>query len=626
VRERALGLALAVALLAAASACATPVGVVSEDPKALYRSLAQNALSAGRPTPFTEQLLRRHGLEARFKKAPEALLDELHRTHLAQESDRLFALAELCFLHAKREGKRDYYLASAVYAYAFLESPEMKGAVAPAADPRFRVAADLYNVGMTFALTVTPPAPIENGSKPEPNEVVLGERNLPLPFGRVELRSPPEQFLWGGYRMSRFIPLIEYKVRGLRNRYRQPGFGVPLAAELTPVMAGPQVEAARRRIPPRIKVPVTAVVRFENVGDGLANGQLRADVALYAADETTTVEVNGATMPLETEPTATLAYTLEGAPVWDTELTGFLRGDRPVFGGGLVMTHPYQAGRIPVVLIHGTASSPARWAELLNEVQNDPALRQRVQLWLFTYNTSNPILLSAALLREQLRSAVRDLDPEGRDPALRRMVLIGHSQGGLLARLMVIESGTRFWDNVSTEPLSQITMPPETRDLLQRTMFFEPVPFVTRVVYIATPHGGSFRATGFVRRLVRRVVTVPSTLGKSVAEIIEQNPGRLAREIDDELPTSVDNMRPGHRFLRALSACAPAPGVTAHSIIAARGTGTRLDGSDGVVTYRSAHLEGVASEKVVRWGHSVQSHPETILEVRRILREHLAVP
>ena len=169
-------------------------------------------------------------------------------------------------------------------------------------------------------------------------------------------------------------------------------------------------------------------------------------------------------------------------------------------------------------------------------------------------------------------------------------------------------------------------MPPETRDLLQRTMFFEPVPFVTRVVYIATPHGGSFRATGFVRRLVRRVVTVPSTLGKSVAEIIEQNPGRLAREIDDELPTSVDNMRPGHRFLRALSACAPAPGVTAHSIIAARGTGTRLDGSDGVVTYRSAHLEGVASEKVVRWGHSVQSHPETILEVRRILREHLAVP
>ena len=45
-------------------------------------------------------------------------------------------------------------------------------------------------------------------------------------------------------------------------------------------------------------------------------------------------------------------------------------------------------------------------------------------------------------------------------------------------------------------------------------------------------------------------------------------------------------------------------------------------GDDGVVKYESAHMDGVKSELVVRWEHSVQGQPEAILEVRRILLEH----
>ena len=78
---------------------------------------------------------------------------------------------------------------------------------------------------------------------------------------------------------------------------------------------------------------------------------------------------------------------------------------------------------------------------MYNELSNDAVLRDRVQFWLFTYSTSNPILQSADELRRSLSDIVKEVDPEGRDPALRRMVLIGHSQGGLLARLMVSESG-----------------------------------------------------------------------------------------------------------------------------------------------------------------------------------------
>ena len=133
------------------------------------------------------------------------------------------------------------------------------------------------------------------------------------------------------------------------------------------------------------------------------------------------------------------------------------------------MMHPYRPGRVPVVLVHGTVSSPARWADIVNELQNDPKLRERIQLWLFTYNTNNPILLSAADLRQGLQRIRKELDPDGLDPALNEVVVIGHSQGGLLTRLMVTDSGTRFWDSYSSIPFDEAKMSPETRALAQRT-------------------------------------------------------------------------------------------------------------------------------------------------------------
>jgi pimeloyl-ACP methyl ester carboxylesterase len=299
-----------------------------------------------------------------------------------------------------------------------------------------------------------------------------------------------------------------------------------------------------------------------------------------------------------------------------------------VFGDGLVMMQPYRPGRVPVVLVHGTASSPARWADIVNEVQNDPQLAERVQIWLFNYNTSNPILYSASLLREALVSAVRDFDPEGRDPALRDMVVMGHSQGGLLTRLAVTESGTRFWDAFAKVPFAEIRGMPEERALLQKVAFFEPLPFVTRVVFMATPHRGSYRVTGPVLNVVRRLVTLPARLATPVENLVRLNPGAYVADVAAArgLPTAVDNMSPANRFIRALGACPIAPGVAVHSIVAVDGKGDVRALSDGVVRYESAHLPGVGSEKVVRSPHSMQSQPETILEVRRILREHLGIP
>jgi pimeloyl-ACP methyl ester carboxylesterase len=601
---------LGVALLACA--CATPVGVKHVDTQAMYRNLTANVLSTGTPGPYSQQLLRRLGLSERFEEYPEAVLTGLRGPGTGVDREYLFVLSELSFYHAGASQQREYYLAAAVYAYAFLfADPAALGA--DPLDPRLRLAANLYNLGLALGLAA-----------PEGGSVVLDAGPRPLPFGQLEIEVDPKIFRWSGYQMTRFVPVGEFEVRGFLNRYRQAGIGAPLAAELTPVGEGPEAEEARKRIPARSKVPVTALLRIDNPSEGIASGQVRGKLEIYTSDLARATEVGGRPAPLELEPTAALAYQLEGAPIWDTELGNFLSALRPPAAEGLLMLRPYRPGRVPVVLIHGTASSPARWADLVNELENDPKLRDRIDFWLFTYNTSNPVLLSASDLRAALQRVVKELDPLGRDPVLRQLVLIGHSQGGLLTRLMVTDSGPRFWAAVTDTPFEQLELSAENRALLGRATFFEPVPFVTRVIFIATPHRGSFRVSSLVLGLLRRLITLPVTLVGGWTELITQN--RALASLGT-VPNAVDNMSPGHRFVRTLSASPIAPGVTAHSIIPVRGDAPPTGQNDGVVVYESAHLEGIASEKVVyRSSHSTQSNPGTILEVRRILYEHLGIP
>jgi hypothetical protein len=177
----------------------------------MHYALTANALSAGEPSAWSKQVLHRTNLSERFHDNPAATLNILHKTlgQLSEDrlQDRLFALAELSFLYAENSADRSHYLGAAVYAYAFL-APESGTRIEPL-DPRVRLAADLYNRGVTRGL-----------STPDDEEVVLDSRTVVLPFGELVLTSDPAGYFWSGYRFKRFIPVGEYVVRGLSNRYR----------------------------------------------------------------------------------------------------------------------------------------------------------------------------------------------------------------------------------------------------------------------------------------------------------------------------------------------------------------------------------------------------------------------
>jgi hypothetical protein len=59
--------------------------------------------------------------------------------------------------------------------------------------------------------------------------------------------------------------------------------------------------------------------------------------------------------------------------------------------------------------------------------------------------------------------------------------------------------------------------------------------------------------------------------------------------------------------------------VPFHSIIGQRRPGRKESGSDGVVPYWSSHLDGAASERIVRSDHGVIGNAEAIEEVIQIL-------
>jgi hypothetical protein len=588
------------------------VSAVRVDPQTVLHQLDRSAIATGDPSWPTRNVLRETGLLEKFDEQPDAALADLHRMMVAAggDHDALFALAELSFLHARSTAKRETHLAAAVYAWAFL-FPEAESGGPGRFDPRLRTAADLYNWAVAAGF-----------ASDDRTEVVPAAGTFDLPFGRLEVNFDRASLRAGDRELHTFVPTSELEVRGLGMRYRRPGLGASLAAASRPLDTP---AAGHDLIAPRIKIPLTALLRIPNARRALVQRQpLSATLELHLAWGPESVSIAGEQVPLEADPTAALALTFTGIPIVELEMLGLLGrisgeyADRPP----LVSSTPYQPGLIPVVFVHGTESSIVRWAEMYNRLLADPEIRSRYQFWFFQYDSGQPIALSSLRLRDSLTTALTRLDPAGTDPALRKMLLIGHSQGGLLVKMQVISTGDRLWNAVSRKPLAELKLSPETRALLQRGLFVEPLPEVTRVVFICTPQRGSFVAgRTVIANLVRRLMDLPQTATGMAADFARN----MDASVSPFMPTAVDNMSPRSPFIHGIENIPVAASVKVHSIIAVEGDGPVADGDDGVVKYSSAHIEPVESELVVKSGHSTQGNPHTIEEVRRIMRLHVGI-
>ncbi|MDB5353358.1 MAG: hypothetical protein JWN86_4605 [Planctomycetota bacterium] len=591
----------------------------------------QSIAGLDRPSERTLESLKRYDLVTRYRRDPEGTLASLERiAQQGPEAELVYALAELSWIEGRRaeghrfgakrgQGALHHFVDTVAYSYDYLFDPEL-AAGRRTIDPRYRLACDLYNGALDRLLRAA-----KAQDKLQPGGSIILKIGGTDHVFKLALESDSP---WQPDDVHELLLASDFEVTGLDSRSRQYGLGVPMIGVRRADQSNTkQARELDKFYPPEMAFPLTAVLR--------PNKKLREEtdpdavrsctIVLRDPVQSRMVGSGAEAIGLEVDLTTPLAYMWSRTDLSRYRWSGLFRPGEATGRAGLMLLRPYEPDKIPIVMVHGLASSPLAWIPMLNELLRDPRIHDRYQFLLYVYPTGVPVPIAASGLRDALRDAQKNFDVQGQTPEheFQSMVLLGHSMGGLLSHFMSVGSGTRLWELSTDKNFDEIVGPPDVLAALKRFCFFEPLPFVKRVVFLATPHRGSDFSSRLVGRVVSRQISEPDDIHKLLAQLVKDNPDAFNARKFRHMPTSIDTLDPHSDVLQALLAMKPKEDVAFHSIIGSLGPDGVRKTTDGIVPYQSAHIEGVRSEKVVRSDHGVQKDPAAILEVRRILLEHL---
>lgn len=621
-------------------------------------------LTTGALSAATAQTIRVTGLEAGACGQPSReCIQALAEIPGLSGERRLSAQAELWVQQATllepandesaSDAQIDAWLEAARHAYAYLfftgRAPGER-----AFEDRQTQVRDYYNHAVQQAAIGLFQRSNGNPASAEPGQVARvaqWEITTDLSGIRLPQDALPEELL----------PAASLDFSGLRSVYRRDGFGAEVVAVMreTPA-AEAAVEAiaaagdststtadtgandttaddeparARRsdrrpRGPAYSEMPSPALtVLFRFGGDDLQSVLATREILVSAHDPYREAEIalHGQDIPMAANFTAGYGLWLARSGFSRQSLQTLFGRDQGIDRAHVYLMQPYDPDRRIIVMVHGLASSPEAWVNVANEILGDETLRQSFQVWQVYYPTNLPIAFNHASLREVLGETLHSLDPARSAPASRDIVLVGHSMGGVLSRLLVSSSGDQLWDQMLASRELDDGRLERVRERIEPMLRFEPFPGVERAILIAAPHRGTDAATNRLGRLVSRLIRLPLTLLEGFEDVLQVLAGAEPDGRDRaKVPNSVDNLSREDPFIRAAADLPISPRVDYHTIIARSDPATALEASDdGLVPYCSAHLPGAVSEKVLESFHRVQETPEAILEIRRILHADL---
>jgi pimeloyl-ACP methyl ester carboxylesterase len=627
---------LTIALIAPAGCSSNKVSLRSVPKNPLGEELQLGSYWGPQASPRTVQLLRIHNLSYEPKSDPRPTITQLQAFNdRSPNAERVYAMGELAYLGGKtaeqydKQIALDLYGASVLYAYQYLFDSRYAATRNPY-DPQYRGACDLYNGALESGLRI-----IVKNKQLQPDTT----RTINTAAGNWDIECKLVGTRWKKEDFDRFEFCSDYTVTGLKNQYQTHGLGVPLVA----VRKGYQDEpVGAKYYPPGLSFPVTAFLRPlnpEEIDPRKNTTRAQGVLELYDPLSTSETMVGYHRVPLESDLTTPLACFLSNPQLDALATVGLLKPDallkqlqpgRPKPIMGLYMVQPYEPGKIPVVLVHGLWSSPMTWMEMFNDLRSLPEIRDNYQFWFYLYPTGQPFWISSAQLRSDLAEVRKALDPNHQEPALDQMVLVGHSMGGLLSEMQTLPSGDDYWKLVSNEPLDQIKAEADVKEKLRDTFFFQPNSSIRRVVTIGTPHRGSPFSQQTTQWMLEKIIKLPQSILELTQEkIYRDNPGAFVSGSLLGVKTSIDSLSPKSPILPVMLSAHRPPWVKYHNIVGdyampwyANFTGQE---GDGVVPLTSAKVDYAVSEITVPADHTtVHAHPAAVLEVRRILLEHLS--
>lgn len=285
----------------------------------------------------------------------------------------------------------------------------------------------------------------------------------------------------------------------------------------------------------------------------------------------------------------------------------------------LFMLEPYQPNKKIIVMIHGLASSPEAWIALTNNIMGDKVLRDNYQVWQVFYSTNMPIFESRFQIHALLKQAFATTEPNSESS--KNAVLIGHSMGGIISRLLVSDQ------DISTQAIPLMSAAQKHKldqePIIKERFIFRSLPQFSRAIFIASPHHGTPYADRWFTNFAKKIIVLPQNFFNAI-EFNQSTTGNKHNLNQGLAFNGASNLSPNSSFMKLTSDILPNQKFIYHSIM-----GNQVKShdpqkmNDGFVPYLSSHLTGQSSVKVIQGGHSIQETPEAVLELRRILRDNL---
>lgn len=315
----------------------------------------------------------------------------------------------------------------------------------------------------------------------------------------------------------------------------------------------------------------------------------------------------------------------------------------------LFMLEPYDPNKKVVIMVHGLASSPATWVNFTNNLLADPTLQANYQVWQIFYATNLPILENRHQIQELIKTAYQMTDPTSTHPASQNSVLIGHSMGGVISRMMVSDADLSANMDELTHLLSlnqkafdtQKPLSEEDKQALRQRFTLNALPQVDTAVFIASPFKGTDYAERWFTLLARKIIRLPLDLTENATRLLMQDisDDKLNAPISDRklkelyLQNGASQLSDRSAFMALTGDITISPSVHYHTIIGDSGglyekspdqlaqLSDKM--TDGIVPYRSSHLEGADSQTIITGGHNIHEDPKTVRQLRKILHDHL---
>jgi len=510
----------------------------------------------------------------------------------------------------------------------------------------------------------------------------------------------------------------ELRLSGLNSVSKRPGLGISLVASLddrytttirqllVASLSGRLTNEDKNsddsepssRIYPTGHLLLTGLIKpnGNSVLDALSSRKL--DIHLYNPYQTESVNILNDDYPLAANFSAGYGLWLSENQLDGVGYLNLITRQPDAQLPKLFMLEPYDPDKRVLIMLHGLASSPATWVNLTNDILNDDKLRDNYQVWQIFYPTNLPILENRYQIQQLINSTYQQTDPNGQNRASQNSVIISHSMGAIIARMMLSDENLvddldklNDKDILSSNEKQQIRNALKTsfgEDELKERFELQALPQVDTAVFLSAPFRGTDYADRWFTRALRRIVYLPVGLVKTftdnLATIATQ--GDLAQNPLGALylQNGASQLSDKSSFIELTKDITMNERITYHSIIAnndaditkglaqTQPNGAKIDLSqavednsgnetasadisdntetsqlppeplvaavtvnddisqalterlsDGIVPYNSAHLDGAASETIINGGHSIQTNPQTILTLRRILHKQL---